>query len=301
MPTLKGVPLSLDVQDDGVRVLRDTPDGPLAELEIPFEGVLRVSAVATSHDPDATEAELVLVHLLLRDPDTELEGVRLGRAPVTVEVPVARAHEVRDVLRLIRRGVTRVHRHRMDLPDLTPPAAVDGRRGPERPDVVATFGRAAGTLSSPKDARVVHAEARPDEYVLEVAPAADRSFLVVTTLRVFIVSPDPARPVLELPVSTVARVLPPEPRGSGVQLRMDDGVEILQVPGLHWQDAERVAGAALFASSVYTTHEAPVPPQPDSRALFHEWEALVQQKELGTVDDETFAREGGGILLALED
>lgn len=294
---LTGTEYEMSYDASRLRIGRQTPDGPMTLLDVPLTEVLSVEGGLYASDPEADEPEGSVLGVVLADPDLRWEDERLGWAPVYVTCGVDQIDHVRTTVDDLRRHLQRAHRRWLPLPDVTVPPLLDGPYGPRRPDIDNAAQRVQHHHRQLVHLSAVQAQARPDEFVLELTPAADY-FHVVTTLRVFTLGYR-GEQVTEVPVDAVLTAGMETGRRSNCRVALDLGVTRATLDGIVDPDeAQRLLAGIHFAVTNRLHQGEYVPPRPNACDLARQWETLREQFQLGMITAEEFGRQAAGVLQA---
>jgi hypothetical protein len=151
-----------------------------------------------------------------------------------------------------------------------------------------------------REIAALHAYVRPDEYVLEMVQAAycgTPGLVVITSLRLLFIAVGITH---ELPVATLDRIEVLPAPGGVATLRISDGLIELEFVGWQGADFERFATATRLVCEMMQVDGSIGPARPNSVDLFGEWQLLMERRQLGMIEDDPFARQAVGILLATQ-
>jgi hypothetical protein len=240
--------------------------------------------------------------VLFTSPDVLVEGRPAHWGGYEVIIDAAQSDAADLLTAAIYDDLIEARRVAVPGPDLTPPETVQTANGPYRADVAAAAGRMSYTRESGHAITAMHAYARPDEYVLELAEVSYKGregLLALTTVRFMFIAIGRAGGVAyEFPLAGVTggRAVD-DAAGNPVDIIVNDGFNGYRFTRGHHADVARMATAVQFAVSVDRAGGLG-PAAPSSAELFDAWQLLMERRALGMVDDEEFQRTGRGILFS---
>jgi hypothetical protein len=220
--------------------------------------------------------------------------------PVPVFLEPTLRDQARTLVRAVAADLLEQRRIVRPRPNLTAPRPVPGRTGPVRPDAARAADRMQHAGNMIREITALHAYARPDEYVLEMAQATysgTPGLVVITSLRLLFIAVGSTH---ELPVATLDRVEVLLVPGVVATLRISDSLIELEFAGRHGADFERFARATRLICEMTHVDGSIAPARPNSVDLFGEWQLLMERRQLGMIEDDPFARQAVGILLATQ-
>ncbi|MEV0684433.1 hypothetical protein AB0I35_11275 [Nocardia sp. NPDC050378] len=286
----------------GARVAVRYADGRLvttplrADNEIALDvGVAELARIALATTEDGQMALL----LFFRSADFVVGGEATQRHPVPVFLETGLREQAQVLVRAVERDLVGLRRVFPPRPSLVPPRPLLGPNGPRRPDVGAAAARMRHAGNCAREIDTLHAAARPDEYVLELAQAGHEGapgLLVITTLRLLFVS---AWAMYEFPVSVLTGASVRSGAENMVTLRISGAGTDLDFHDWTATDFERMAEAIRLACEIEHVDGSIAPSLPSSADLFGEWQLLVERRKLGMVADEPFRRQAVGIMLTM--
>ncbi|MFE1592095.1 hypothetical protein [Nocardia sp. NPDC058705] len=256
-------------------------------------GVAELARIALATTEDGQMALL----LFFRSAEFVVNGAPTQRHPVPVYLETDLREQAQTLIRAVERDLISLRRVFSPRPNLTPPQPVQGPNGRQRPDVNAAAYRMRHAGNSLREIDILHACARPDEYVLEIAQAGHEGapgLVAITTLRLLFVS---AWAVYEFPVSvlTGAEVL----TGQVATLRISGAGADLDFVDWEPADFTRITEAVRLACEIEHVDGSIAQSMPSSADLFGEWQLLVERRKLGMVADDPFRRQAVGIMLTM--
>ncbi|MGX1810882.1 hypothetical protein ACWIGI_34620 [Nocardia sp. NPDC055321] len=263
-------------------------------IDIGLADLLRVRTVL---DPQGRP----LLLLFPRSPHFGVNGIALQRHPIPIALEPELGTQIQGLVAAIENDLRALRRVSRPRRDLTPPHPVASPAGSLRPDVHAAADRMHDTGSVLDEIAIVHASARPDEYVLDMAAAIHshdsvQCVVVVSTVRLMAVSTSKIRAI---PVGLLDRSeVTGDAAAAVLGVRVQD--HVLQFHDMQRRDARRVALGLEVARDIARFDGSIEMACPSSAQLFGEWQLLTERRRLGMVPDDRFQHEAVGIMVAAD-